>query len=374
MSRFGLTNIITMSTSLLFIPDISGFTNFVQTTEVEHSQHVIAELLEVLIEANTQELKLAEVEGDALFFYKEGEIPSQEKLLAQIETMFTAFYSHLKLLEKNRICPCYACASAPNLQLKIVAHCGELQYITVQGNRKPFGQQVIEAHRLLKNSIDSENYALISKKLASTIELPIYYYSRIFRFKEGKDIYDEKEVEYIFSLIDQNKLNLYTFSQGKRVTFDSPPQLVLEKEFPISASSLMEYITNYSYRHYWVEGVDKFEYDEHEVTRLGTQHLCVVNGKHLNFVSVTKNVGANQYVYGEMTTSPPPVDKLYQFYVITPISETSCTLKVESYWEAKSPLKKLLIVLFVKRIFKRNTEKALNGLARFIAERSLAES
>jgi hypothetical protein len=71
-----------MVQSLLFIPDISGFTNFVQTTEVENSQHVIAELLEILISSNTQELQLAEVEGDALFFYKENNIPSQEKLLA----------------------------------------------------------------------------------------------------------------------------------------------------------------------------------------------------------------------------------------------------------------------------------------------------
>jgi len=363
-----------MSQSLLFIPDISGFTKFVQTTEVEHSQHVIAELLEVLIEANTQELRLAEVEGDALFFYKEGEIPSQEKLLAQIETMFTAFHSHLKLLEKNRICPCHACASAPNLQLKIVAHCGELQFIAVQGNRKPFGQQVIEAHRLLKNSIESDNYALISKKLASAIELPIYYYSKIFRFKEGRETYDGQEVEYIYSLIDCNKLNLHSFPQGKTVSFDASPQSVIEKDFQISASALMEYITNYNYRHLWVEGVDKFEYNEHEVTRLGTEHLCVVNGKHLNFVTVTKDIGANKLVYGEMTTSPPPVDSLYQFYVITPISSTACTLRLESYWEAKSPLKKLLIALFVKRLFKNNTKKAMKGLARFVAEKSLTEA
>ena len=43
-----------MTSSLLFLPDISGFTEFVQNTEVEHSQHVISELLEVLIEANTE--------------------------------------------------------------------------------------------------------------------------------------------------------------------------------------------------------------------------------------------------------------------------------------------------------------------------------
>ena len=58
-----------MSKSLLFIPDISGYTNFIQTTEVEHSQHVIAELLEILIDANDSGFELAEIEGDALFFY-----------------------------------------------------------------------------------------------------------------------------------------------------------------------------------------------------------------------------------------------------------------------------------------------------------------
>ncbi|MGI9552896.1 MAG: DUF2652 domain-containing protein [Aurantibacter sp.] len=362
-----------MAKSFLFLPDISGFTQFVQTTEVEHSQHVIAELLEVLIDANTQDLKLAEVEGDALFFYKEGEIPSQEKLLAQIETMFTAFYSHLKLLETNRICPCNACATAINLQLKIVAHCGELQFIEVHGSRKPFGQEVIEAHRLLKNSIESDNYALISKKLASTIELPIYYYSKFFRFKEGHDIYDGKEVGYIFSLLDQDKLQLNTFSHGRKVSFDGPPQLFFKKDFPISAAELMEFITNYSYRHHWVKGVDNFEYNENEVTRLGTEHACVINGKHLDFITVTKDVKPGQLVYGEMTTSPPPVDEAYQFYILTPVSDSSCILEVQSYLKAKSWPKKVLIALILKRIFKKNTQKSLELLAQFVAEKSVVE-
>ena len=90
-----------MAKSLLFIPDISGFTQFVQSTEVEHSEHVISELLEVLIEANSEGLELAEVEGDALFFYKENEILTKEKLLSLVEKMYTAFYSHLKLLKRN---------------------------------------------------------------------------------------------------------------------------------------------------------------------------------------------------------------------------------------------------------------------------------
>ncbi|MGI9546135.1 MAG: DUF2652 domain-containing protein [Flavobacteriaceae bacterium] len=355
--------------SLLFIPDISGFTKFVQTTEAEHSQHVISELLELLIEANTQELSLAEVEGDALFFYKEGEVPSQEKLLAQIETMFTAFYSHLKMLKKNRICPCAACATAPNLQLKIVAHCADLKFIQVRGNRKPFGPQVIEAHRLLKNSIDSDNYALISRDLASYIELPLHYTSKVFRFETGTDIYDEKKVEYIYALIDQDKLSLSDFNEAKKIVITNPPRMSIEKEFPVSASTLYEYISNFTYRHYWVKGVDKFEYDVDQVTRAGTEHICVVNKKHLNIVSVTKESSPGNLVYGEMTTSLLPFDVFYQFYTISAIDENRSLLLGEVYWETKSIVKKLLIYLFVKRAFRKSSLKSLEDLKQFIVGR-----
>jgi len=220
-----------MNSSLLFLPDISGFTEFVQTTEAEHSQHVISELLEVLIDANTEQLQLAEIEGDALFFYKENEIPSLEKLLAQVEHMFTAFYSHLKLLEKNRICPCNACSSAPKLQLKIIAHCGELQFINVQNNRKPFGTQVIEAHRLMKNAVDSANYVLLSSALTSHIQLSESYETKLYNFKEGSNFYDGKELKYLYAIIYKNELKLKPFQQAKKVEFDTAPSFVIENNF-----------------------------------------------------------------------------------------------------------------------------------------------
>ena len=325
----------------------------------------------MLIEANTEELQLAEVEGDALFFYREGELLSQEKLLAQIETMFTAFTGHLKLLEKNRICPCNACATAPKLELKIVAHCGDIEFLEVQGNRKPFGKQVIEAHRLLKNSVESDNYVLISKELSSDIELPIYYYSKVFRFKQGKDIYDQKEVEYIYSIIDNNKLNIGEYSTAKEVVLEDNPGIVLDRNFSIAAESLMEYITNLSYRHFWVKGVDKFEYNENEVTRLGSEHVCVINNKHLNFVAVKKKVKPGKYVYGEMTKSIPIADTVYQFYTISPISDNSCNLKIELYWEIRSLIKKLAMILFAQRIFRKNTENSLNLLDQLVEERRI---
>lgn len=354
-----------MKPSLLFLPDISGFTEFVNTTEVAHSQHVIAELLEVLIDANIQNLQLAEVEGDALFFYKEEEVPSLEMLLAQIESMFTAFYSHLKLLEKNRICPCNACATAPNLQLKIIAHSGDLQFINVQDKRKPFGTEVIQAHRLMKNSVESDNYVLISKFLSEHIMLPATYKSKLFDFEEGKDEYDNREIEYVYSIIDKENLKTRPFSQAANVEFNHPPALTFNKEFPISANELMELISNYQYRYHWVEGVDRFEFNEHEVTRLGTEHVCVINGKHFDFVTVTKEVNPGQLVYGELSTSPNPIGEFYQFFIITPITEHSCLLELEVYVKPKSIVGKIIYQLVGKRQFRKNNGTAIKQLHRF---------
>src|SRR6476620_10306495 len=37
--------------ALILIPDISGYTDFSSTTEIDHAAHIIAELLEVMIKA-----------------------------------------------------------------------------------------------------------------------------------------------------------------------------------------------------------------------------------------------------------------------------------------------------------------------------------
>jgi len=50
----------------------------VNRTEVVHSQHVVAELLELIMNADRLGLTLSEVEGDAVLFFMEGEIPPLE--------------------------------------------------------------------------------------------------------------------------------------------------------------------------------------------------------------------------------------------------------------------------------------------------------
>ena len=184
-----------MGEGLLFLPDISGFTNFINRTSSEHSKHIIAELLEILIDQNELGLELAEIEGDALFFYKEGPLPSRQEILAQAHKMYTAFHSHLLLYDNLRICSCGACKSAADLKLKFIVHAGPLDYIEVRGFKKPHGKDVIVAHRLMKNSVPGDEYILLSNAVhghENQVEdfLP---------FQQLTDTYDSGKVDYSYS-------------------------------------------------------------------------------------------------------------------------------------------------------------------------------
>jgi hypothetical protein len=58
-----------MRKSLCFLPDISGFTRFVNNTEPDHSIHIESELLKMLIDGNTTGLQSIEIEDGTLFTY-----------------------------------------------------------------------------------------------------------------------------------------------------------------------------------------------------------------------------------------------------------------------------------------------------------------
>ena len=354
-------------TALLFLPDISGFTQFVRSTEIEHSQHVIAELLELLIESNQLDLKLAEIEGDALFFYRE-ELPTAAEFFDQVKAMFKAFYEHLALLKTHRICPCNACLTAPDLELKIIAHAGPVEFIRVRDSVKPFGPQVIEAHRLMKNSIDSDSYLLISEPLAKALSLP-QQQPEFLDFATASETYDGGQVDYHYAIVNSSELDLEPPNPIKVISFDRDPDFKFEQQFPVSRDSLYEYVANYSKRHLWNKGVDAFKFSENEVTRVGSAHTCVINHRNIDFEAITKQAGVGQLIYGEMSHNPPPfLDSVYQFMTFEAKDPSSSRLTHETYLLAKSPIKKALLTLFGRKLFRKATESSLELLGTLIEE------
>ncbi|NIO06511.1 MAG: DUF2652 domain-containing protein, partial [Deltaproteobacteria bacterium] len=62
------------SRTLLLIADISGFTEFMRlhAMATRHARQIVVRLLRAMIEATGPPLRVAELEGDAVFFYAVG--------------------------------------------------------------------------------------------------------------------------------------------------------------------------------------------------------------------------------------------------------------------------------------------------------------
>jgi hypothetical protein len=146
------------SQGLLLIPDITGYTDFISSVELSHGQHIVSELLQVLLSHNELALKLSEVEGDALLFYRPGERPAPERIEAQARHWLERFHDHLNRLREDVYCTCGACQNVGNLSLKVVGHYGEIGVHRVGKVQKLVGQDVVLAHRLLKNGVDVRDY------------------------------------------------------------------------------------------------------------------------------------------------------------------------------------------------------------------------
>lgn len=157
--------------AFLLIADIGGFTQFMKLhrMSVNHGKQVVVELLKAVISAGAAPLKLAEIEGDAAFFY--AVLPEEKEkvhnLHASLQThmleMFRAFYRVRRNLSDLRLCVCDACLGMNNLRLKIIVHAGEVALERIAQFEKLFGLDVIVVHRLLKSGLRMTDYVLMTE-------------------------------------------------------------------------------------------------------------------------------------------------------------------------------------------------------------------
>ena len=282
-----------MQPALLFMPDISGFTQFVNNTEITHAQSIIQEVLEVIVESNQIDLEVGEIEGDAVFFYRIGRPPSMEQLLNQVQTMFTRFHQHLQMYDKQRICPCVACSSAAQLKLKIVAHFGEVAGYSVKSHRKLFGRDVIVVHRLLKNSLDKKEYALLTDPLIEGAgtpgTLPDWFCQ-----EEASEQYDVGEISFKFTDLATLKEKLPAVQpDGFKTASKAKSVFTEEGIIPAPAQRVFGAIFDLAQRPKWMEGILKVEMISKDlINRVGTMHRCVVSRKN-NPVMVTEYASIN---------------------------------------------------------------------------------
>ena len=155
--------------AIILIPDISGFTSFTGATEIDHAAHIINELLELIVASNKTDFTLAEIEGDAVLFYRKGEPLRRKLLIDQCLCMFTNFHQRLMVIERDTVCQCGACQTASKLTLKFIVHFGYIKEIKVAQFVKATGIDMIVAHRLLKNDVGSDEYILMTEPCCGAV-------------------------------------------------------------------------------------------------------------------------------------------------------------------------------------------------------------
>lgn len=140
---------------VVFIVDISGYSKFVRQISPSNGISVIRSLFNRIIGRNHLSFNISEIEGDAILFYRMGIPPSIEEILRQFADMRNAF----KLILND-----YASEfpAVTGLDLKAIAHYGYIDEYTVDRFSKLYGNTLVDAHRLLKNSIPSNAYVLLT--------------------------------------------------------------------------------------------------------------------------------------------------------------------------------------------------------------------
>ena len=170
----------------LLIADISGYTDFIKLHNLRkkpviggkiadmfeaHAETIISALLEAVIDQIEPVMSLNKLEGDAAFFFCEGggNVSKADAIIAAMERANRAFKEKASELVFVQACGCDPCLQSKNLRLKIVAHKGEFAIKKIRQFEEIAGEAVILVHRLLKNSLKSNEYWLLTDAFAEDV-------------------------------------------------------------------------------------------------------------------------------------------------------------------------------------------------------------
>lgn len=179
---------------VLIIADISGYTRYMTANAktLAHSQTIITELVNTIVKQVDLPLEVAKLEGDAVFLFgrkdadarmwKEKKKVIGEKLIL----FFDSFRRKVGELSRSTTCHCSACTHIEKLRLKLIVHSGEVLFHKVLNFTELAGVDVIIVHRLLKNSVNSDQYLLVTEAAQRDVELPTEV-----RLTNDAETYDE---------------------------------------------------------------------------------------------------------------------------------------------------------------------------------------
>jgi uncharacterized protein YndB with AHSA1/START domain len=138
--------------SILLIADLSGYTGYLISSEIEEAPAIAGDLVETMLGQLTPVFELAGLEGDAAFLHAPLATLDGEGLLEAIGRCHRAFRQRIESLRQATTCECEACRRVPTLDLKFFVHVGPVVRQRILGREELAGRDVIVVHRLLKDS------------------------------------------------------------------------------------------------------------------------------------------------------------------------------------------------------------------------------
>lgn len=158
------------------ITDISGYTEFLTKSEIDHAHETLQNLFRVELESIKFPLKVSGFRGDAILIYTpETCFVNPQSFLETLENLYIIFSDTLRQMQFNTTCECRACKNIKNLDLKMVIHYGEYILQTLGDREELLGADVIVPHRMLKNHVIEKTgikaYALFSETAAQNLGL-----------------------------------------------------------------------------------------------------------------------------------------------------------------------------------------------------------
>ena len=329
----------------IFIPDISGFTAFLSKTELDHSSHIISELLEVLVGSNCTGCTLAEIEGDALLFYHKGEALSGEALIRQCMDMFQAFHSQLKLIERDSICQCGACQTASNLTLKFIVHYGTIKELKIAHFTKASGLDMIIAHRLLKNGIASDEYILATQPYLDALSDGVS--DPGLTWHADSETYPAiGKLDFQYTLLDEVRSGIADPPPREKLALRVKDDTVgVDVDAPMR--DVYQLLVDLENRIHWIPGL-RSGVGERPIDRLGSRHRCVLDEETYEIIPVASEIQDREMRYVERCTGLNSGLKYLTEYVAINRGEHRTHVEIRIAEEAGYPLSPDVMELIVE--------------------------
>ncbi len=284
----------------LVIGDISGYTSYVAQTELEHSQAVLSELLELIVNRLKPLLRLVKLEGDAVFAHAPGQhVPRGESLAELIESTYVAFRGRVDGIVRHTTCECKACTAIPTLDLKFLVHYGDYVIQHVSGIDELVGTDVNLVHRLTKNHVSESTgwqaYALFTGRALEQLGMPTD------GLHEETESYEHLGEVKVYCLDLRQRFKELTEEQRRFISADEAHRSY-SYEFPVPPPVLWDWLTDPKKRNRYFEGTDWSVVGRSGGrTRVGSQNHCA-HGKDAVSVETILDWRPHEYYTVESKT------------------------------------------------------------------------